>query len=123
MPRFDLIICDEAHRTTGVTLAGQDESAFVRVHDDAYIGGDRRLYMTATPRVYSEDSKSEAKNADALLASMDDRACTGRSFIAWVLARRWSRDYSPTTRSSSSPWTRAWWPRPFRRASLAADRS
>jgi len=80
LPRFDLIICDEAHRTTGVTLAGQDESAFVRVHDDAYIGGDRRLYMTATPRVYSEDSKSEAKNADALLASMDDESLYGPEF-------------------------------------------
>ena len=31
---FDLIVCDEAHRTTGVTLAGEDESAFVRVHND-----------------------------------------------------------------------------------------
>jgi predicted helicase len=30
MPDFDLIICDEAHRTTGVTLAGEDESQFVR---------------------------------------------------------------------------------------------
>ena len=33
LPDFDLVICDEAHRTTGVTLAGEDESAFVRVHD------------------------------------------------------------------------------------------
>lgn len=33
---FDVIICDEAHRTTGTTLAGEDETAFVRVHDAAY---------------------------------------------------------------------------------------
>src|SRR5690606_38693525 len=30
---FDLIICDEAHRTTGATFDGQEESAFVRVHN------------------------------------------------------------------------------------------
>lgn len=80
LPRFDLILCDEAHRTTGVTLAGQDESAFVRIHDEPYIGGDRRLYMTATPRLYNESTKAEARNADALLASMDDEATYGPEF-------------------------------------------
>ncbi|MCA8938769.1 MAG: DEAD/DEAH box helicase family protein, partial [Planctomycetes bacterium] len=48
---FDLIICDEAHRTTGATLDGQEESNFVRVHRDDVVGGDKRLYMTATPRI------------------------------------------------------------------------
>lgn len=47
--QFDLVICDEAHRTTGVTLAGEDDSNFVRVHDDEYIHAKKRLYMTATP--------------------------------------------------------------------------
>ncbi|PJA40669.1 helicase, partial [candidate division WWE3 bacterium CG_4_9_14_3_um_filter_39_7] len=54
---FDLIICDEAHRTTGVTLAEEDESAFVKVHDNKFIEAKKRLYMTATPRLYSEESK------------------------------------------------------------------
>jgi predicted helicase len=80
LPRFDLILCDEAHRTTGVTLAGHDESAFVRVHDDAYLGGDRRLYMTATPRVYGDDAKTDAKNADAAVASMDNEQYYGPEF-------------------------------------------
>ncbi|MFJ7775054.1 DEAD/DEAH box helicase [Streptomyces yangpuensis] len=77
---FDLILCDEAHRTTGVTLAGNDESAFVRVHDNDYLAGDRRLYMTATPRIYNEDTKTDAKNADAVLASMDDETTFGPEF-------------------------------------------
>src|SRR5690606_6885819 len=47
---FDLIICDEAHRTTGVTLRDEDESAFVKVHGNDFIRGKKRLYMTATPR-------------------------------------------------------------------------
>ncbi|MFD8967805.1 DEAD/DEAH box helicase [Streptomyces sp. NPDC059568] len=80
LPRFDLVLCDEAHRTTGVTVAGHDESAFVRVHDDSYLAADRRLYMTATPRIYDEDTKTTAKNADALLASMDDERIFGPEF-------------------------------------------
>ena len=69
---FDLIICDEAHRTTGVTLKGDDESAFVKVHDNDFIKAKKRLYMTATPRLYSDDIKSKAAQADAVLCSMDD---------------------------------------------------
>ena len=69
---FDLIICDEAHRTTGVTLSGNDESAFVKVHDNNFIKAKKRIYMTATPRLYSDDSKSKAAQHDAVLCSMDD---------------------------------------------------
>ena len=69
---FDLIICDEAHRTTGVTLTGDDESAFVKVHDNGFIKAKKRIYMTATPRLYSDDSKSKAAQVDAVLCSMDD---------------------------------------------------
>jgi predicted helicase len=69
---FDLIICDEAHRTTGVTLTEDDSSAFIKVHDNNFIKGEKRLYMTATPRLYSDDTKSRAAQADAVLCSMDD---------------------------------------------------
>ncbi len=72
LPDFDFILCDEAHRTTGVTFHGEDESNFVKVHDNAVIGGRKRLYMTATPRIYGENAKTKAKDADAVLASMDD---------------------------------------------------
>jgi predicted helicase len=78
--RFDLVLCDEAHRTTGVTTAGADESAFVRVHDDAYLGGDRRLYMTATPRIYNEDTQQQAKDSSAAVASMDSEELYGPEF-------------------------------------------
>ena len=77
LPEFDLIICDEAHRTTGVTLADEDESHFVKVHDAVFIKGKKRLYMTATPRIYGDDAKSKAKEAAAELASMDDPAMFG----------------------------------------------
>ncbi|HSH66826.1 MAG TPA: helicase-related protein, partial [Bacteroidia bacterium] len=72
LKEFDLIICDEAHRTTGVSLAGEDESAFTKVHDNNFIKARKRLYMTATPRLYSDDIKSKAAQAEAILCSMDD---------------------------------------------------
>lgn len=74
---FDLIICDEAHRTTGVTLKDDDDSAFVKVHDNAFIKGRKRLYMTATPRLYNESSKEKAKESEAYLCSMDDEVLYG----------------------------------------------
>ena len=77
---FDLIICDEAHRTTGVTLSGEDESAFTKVHDDRFLRGTRRLYMTATPRLYSDDVKQKAKEVNAELCSMDKPELYGEEF-------------------------------------------
>lgn len=77
---FDLIICDEAHRTTGVTLSGSDESAFVKVHNQDFIKGRKRLYMTATPRLFSDDSKARADQANADLCSMDDPDLYGEEF-------------------------------------------
>lgn len=64
-PEFDLIICDEAHRTTGVSLSGEDESAFTLIHHKDFIKAKKRLYMTATPRLYSDDAKSKAAQASA----------------------------------------------------------
>lgn len=69
---FDLIICDEAHRTTGVTLKGEDESSFVKVHDNTFLQAKHRIYMTATPRIYVGDTKKKAEENEAVLCSMDD---------------------------------------------------
>jgi len=75
--QFDLIICDEAHRTTGVSLADEDESAFTKVHNNDFIKAKKRLYMTATPRLYNDETKSKAAQAEALLCSMDDVSMYG----------------------------------------------
>lgn len=74
---FDLIICDEAHRTTGVTLSEEDSSSFVKVHDQDFIKAKKRLYMTATPRLYADTIKSKAAQEDVTLCSMDDVALYG----------------------------------------------
>ena len=75
---FDIIICDEAHRTTGATFEGDDESHFVKVHDADFIKSAKRLYMTATPRIYGENAKASATKDNVTLASMDDQALFGK---------------------------------------------
>lgn len=80
LPEFDLIICDEAHRTTGVTLSGDDESYFQKVHDQKFIQGKKRLYMTATPKLYGETAKVKAQENDAVICSMDDQGYYGPEF-------------------------------------------
>lgn len=77
---FDFIICDEAHRTTGVTLKDEEESAFVRVHDNHFILADKRMYMTATPRLYKDTDKQKAQEREAYLCSMDNAEQYGEEF-------------------------------------------
>lgn len=77
---FDLIVCDEAHRTTGATQQGQDESAFVKVHYNDNIKAEKRLYQTATPRVYGEDAKQKADEMSVVVADMDNPTLYGEEF-------------------------------------------
>ena len=74
---FDLIVCDEAHRTTGATFGDDDESNFVKVHDAAFIRSAKRIYMTATPRIYGDSAKAKAEQGSVALCSMDDEALYG----------------------------------------------
>ena len=78
----DLIICDEAHRTTGVVLKDKEESNFTKVHKNEYIRAKKRLYMTATPRLYSANIKVKAKENERIdvLCSMDDPEWYGEEF-------------------------------------------
>lgn len=77
---FDFIICDEAHRTTGVKLSEKDESNFTKIHSDGNVQGRKRLYMTATPRLYGESAKIKASEKDCILCSMDDPDLYGEEF-------------------------------------------
>ena len=79
--KFDLIICDEAHRTTGIKEPDRDESAFLHVHDNNFIHAKKRLYMTATPRIYIEAVKTKAKEEKVELCSMDDVEKYGEEFF------------------------------------------
>ncbi len=75
LKEIDLIICDEAHRTVGAMFSSNerdDKNAFTLCHSDENIKAKKRLYMTATPKVYSESSKAKAKEKDNVIYSMDD---------------------------------------------------
>ena len=100
---FDLIICDEAHRTTGVETAkseqdtGEDKSGFRMVHDNNQVKGHRRLYMTATPRVFTEKAKQKAEVNDVDSFSMDDETVYGPVLYGMEFAEAvdsgWLSDY------------------------------
>ena len=77
VPAFDLVICDEAHRTAGALIEGEDTSHFVRIHQDEHIRCDRRLYMTATPKVYASSARTRAGELAAALCSMEDERFYG----------------------------------------------
>ena len=76
---FDFIICDEAHRTCGV-VDKEEQSNFTKVHDNAFVCGKKRLYMTATPRIYADNVKTRVANSDYELCSMDDETIFGKEF-------------------------------------------
>lgn len=97
LPQFDLVVCDEAHRTTGVTLKDEDDSNFVRIHSNDYVAARKRLYMTATPRIFGEAARRKADDHDAELASMDDETKFGQDLFhrgfGWAVENEQLTDY------------------------------
>lgn len=97
LPEFDLIICDEAHRTTGATLDGEEESNFVKIHSNDHVRGRKRLYMTATPRIFGDNVRSKADEVGAELASMDNPALFGENLFyrgfGWAVQNGLLTDY------------------------------
>ncbi|MCS4243816.1 putative helicase [Rhizobium sp. BIGb0125] len=97
LPEFDLIICDEAHRTTGAKFEDEDDSNFIKVHSQDYIEGKKRLYMTATPRIYGDGVKTKASEVSVELCSMDDVALYGETFFqrgfSWAVQNNLLTDY------------------------------
>ncbi|WP_375695633.1 DEAD/DEAH box helicase family protein, partial [Bartonella sp. AC66GZZY] len=88
LSEFDLIICDEAHRTTGASLGTDDnESDFIKVHDNSIIQGKKRLYMTATPKIFTDDAKKKANEINAVLASMDDEELYGKELYTYTFSK------------------------------------
>ena len=87
-PEFDLVLCDEAHRTTGIEDTATPKAAksakrtitpYSFIHDPDAVRAAKRLYMTATPRVYTDAARSRVEQAAAGfdLYSMDDPAVYG----------------------------------------------
>ena len=79
-PEFDLIIADEAHRTTGAKALGDEASVFTKVHHDSNVKAAKRLYQTATPKLYGTDAKRKAEENSIVISSMDDENLYGTVF-------------------------------------------
>lgn len=73
--KFDLTICDEAHRLTGKT-----EADYATVLDEKKIISKKRLFMTATPRTYTATVKAKAEERGVEITSMDDPHIYGPQF-------------------------------------------
>lgn len=97
LPEFDLIICDEAHRTTGAKFGGEEDSNFVKIHDDDNVQGAKRLYMTATPRIYGDSARAKASDAAIELCDMNDESIYGPTFFqrgfGWAVENGLLTDY------------------------------
>ncbi len=91
-PEFDLIISDEAHRTTGASQMG-DASVFTKVHDDDIVKGKLRLYQTATPKVYGPEAKKKADDNSMVISSMDDETKYGTEIFRLGFGDAVSRGY------------------------------
>ncbi|MER6775302.1 Helicase associated domain protein [Streptomyces bacillaris] len=97
VPPFDLAIMDEAHR-----IAGRPDKKWAAVHDNQRIRADRRLYMTATPRIFAAPDLAESAPAirprrrtlaapgpaaDLFANSMDNEQVYGKKIFEYPLAQ------------------------------------
>ena len=102
-PAFDLVVCDEAHRTTGVeepaskSKDDQKISPFLLVHNKHRIHAHKRLYATATPRIYKGGAKGRAADRNLEIYSMDDESIYGPVFYRMAFSQaiegNWLTDY------------------------------
>ena len=110
-PAFDIILCDEAHRTTGVESPDDDTSPFVLVHKADRIHGKKRLYMTATSRLYTESARARATHHNKEVFSMDDSEVYGCEFhrlpFSRAIEKRLLSDYKVVVLALYEPGTDA----------------
>lgn len=86
LPDFDLVICDEAHRTAGGNMVNEDETVFTLVHSQENVRTAKRLYMTATPKIYGAAAKGQKERGEVELYSMDDETVFGPTFFTLSFA-------------------------------------
>ena len=93
MRPFDLIICDEAHRTTGATFEDEENSYFVKIHEDKYVESGVVWQQLQEYLVVSK----KADEGSVELASMDDQDKYGVEFFNrgfnWAVENNLLSDY------------------------------
>ena len=90
VPRFDLVIADEAHR-----CAGKSDNVFGTVLDNGLIKSERRLFTTATPRIYQRGLKKAAEEVGVEVVDMNDKKRFGERFHTLSFGEAIERDLLP----------------------------
>ena len=67
-------------KTIGASLEGESESNIQRVHDNGFVMARKRLYMTATPRIYGDRAKGRANKNRITPASLGNEQVYGPEF-------------------------------------------
>ncbi|MDR2526551.1 MAG: DEAD/DEAH box helicase family protein, partial [Rickettsiales bacterium] len=83
---FDIVFCDEAHRTARLDEKDREQSFFTKIHDNNYIKANKRIYMTATPKVYGENATKKL-DEDSILYSMDNEKYYGKEFYKYSFSK------------------------------------
>ena len=107
VPDFDLIIGDEAHR-----CAGKADSAFTTVLDGNAIRSHKRLFTTATPRMYGNSVKAAAQERGTEVYGMDDVAAFGpelhRLSFGQAIEQDLLTDYQVVVIGVTEPMVKVW---------------
>ncbi len=94
LEEFDLIICDEAHYTTGLADPKKGKiSSFKKVHHNEFVKGKKRLYMTATPKIFHIALKRKAKQEELEIYDMNDLKIYGPTFFEYTFYRAVEEGY------------------------------
>jgi len=107
IPAFDMVFADEAHR-----CAGKVSNDFACVLDEAKIRAKKRLFMTATPRVFSTAVKVAAEGRGVDMACMEDERIFGRVLhrlnFSEAIERELLTDYKVLIVGVDDPMMKAW---------------
>ena len=91
---FNLIICDEAHYTTGLADPKSEKtSPFKKVHHNEFVKGKKRLYMTATPKIFHINLKQRAKQEELVIYDMSDPEIYGSTFFEYTFYKAVQEGY------------------------------
>ena len=96
---FDLVICDEAHRTVKFINSKENdkrEQNFVVVHDNTQLKAKKRLYMTATPKIFKGDTKiikNSNEKEDIIFLDMSQEDVFGKQFFTYSFSQGVAENY------------------------------
>ncbi|MGI9461344.1 MAG: type ISP restriction/modification enzyme [Alphaproteobacteria bacterium] len=95
LPEIALMICDEAHRTAVEEILNKklnEKNYFIKPHNNQYVKARKRLYMTATPKIYGEKHKIKTQEEGRKFYNMDNEQDYGPEFYKLSFADSVKKD-------------------------------